>query len=53
MFFFFHFPKVVLCGGSTRIPKLQMLLQNKFKGKEILKRISPEGVVAYGAAIQV
>jgi molecular chaperone DnaK (HSP70) len=24
-----------------------------FKGKELLKRISPEGVVAYGAAVQV
>lgn len=45
--------KVILCGGSTRIPRLQSLLQDIFKGKELLKRISPEGVVAYGAAVQV
>ncbi|XP_028401441.1 heat shock 70 kDa protein 14-like [Dendronephthya gigantea] len=44
--------KVILCGGSTRIPRLQSLLQDIFKGKELLKRISPEGVVAYGAAVQ-
>ncbi|CAB4027244.1 heat shock 70 kDa 14, partial [Paramuricea clavata] len=44
--------KVILCGGSTRIPRLQSLLQDVFKGKELLKRISPEGVVAYGAAVQ-
>lgn len=35
------------------MPRIQTLLQNIFKGKELLKRISPEGVVAYGAAIQV
>ena len=50
---FFCIFKVILCGGSTRIPRLQSLLQEMFKGKELLKRISPEGVVAYGAAVQV
>ena len=50
---FWNLFQVILCGGSTRIPKLQSLLQELFKGKELLKRISPEGVVAYGAAVQV
>lgn len=51
--FFVFFIQVILCGGSTRIPRLQSLLQDMFKGKELLRRIGPEGVVAYGAAVQV
>ena len=50
---FWQLFQVILCGGSTRIPRIQSLLQDMFKGKELLKRISPEGVVAYGAAVQV
>ncbi|KAL9261806.1 Heat shock cognate 70 kDa protein 2-like protein [Drosera capensis] len=41
---------VVLVGGSTRIPKVQQLLQNFFNGKELCKRINPDEAVAYGAA---
>ena len=43
---------IVLVGGSTRIPKIQKLLQDFFNGKE-LKSINPDEAVAYGAAIQV
>lgn len=43
---------IVLVGGSTRIPKIQQLLQDLFKGKEINKTINPDEAVAYGAAVQ-
>ncbi|XP_063941032.1 heat shock cognate 70 kDa protein-like [Daucus carota subsp. sativus] len=43
---------VVLVGGSTRIPKVQQLLQQFFDGKELCKNINPDEAVAYGAAVQ-
>lgn len=43
---------VVLVGGSTRIPKVQSLLQNYFGGKSLNLSINPDEAVAYGAAIQ-
>lgn len=43
---------IVLVGGSTRIPKIQSLLQDMFKGKELNKSINPDEAVAYGAAVQ-
>lgn len=43
---------VVLVGGSTRIPKIQSLLQEMFRGKELNKTINPDEAVAYGAAVQ-
>merc|ERR1719391_2001731 len=43
---------VVLVGGSTRIPKIQKLLQDFFNGKELNKSINPGEAVAYGAAVQ-
>ncbi|VVA21823.1 Hypothetical predicted protein [Prunus dulcis] len=43
---------VVLVGGSSRIPKVQELLQEVFKGKELCKSINPDEAVAYGAAVQ-
>merc|ERR1711937_442767 len=43
---------VVLVGGSTRIPKVQQLLQDLFNGKELCKSINPDEAVAYGAAVQ-
>ncbi|KAK9927449.1 hypothetical protein M0R45_024632 [Rubus argutus] len=43
---------VVLVGGSTRIPKVQKLLQDFFSGKELCKSINPDEAVAYGAAVQ-
>jgi len=44
--------EVVLVGGSTRIPKVQQLLQEFFNGKELNKSINPDEAVAYGAAVQ-
>ncbi|KAK9741031.1 hypothetical protein RND81_03G077100 [Saponaria officinalis] len=41
---------VVLVGGSTRIPKVQQMLQELFNGKE-LRSINPDEAVAYVAAI--
>ncbi|XP_026424642.1 heat shock 70 kDa protein 18-like [Papaver somniferum] len=43
--------EVVLVGGSTRIPKVQSLLQDLFNGKELCKSINPDEAVAYGAAV--
>ena len=43
---------VVLAGGSSRIPKVQQLLQEVFKGKKLCKGINPDEAVAYGAAVQ-
>lgn len=45
--------EVVLVGGSTRIPKIQKILEEYFNGKEVNKSINPDEAVAYGAAIQV
>ncbi|KAF9372853.1 Heat shock protein sks2, partial [Podila verticillata] len=44
--------EIVLVGGSTRIPKIQSLLQEFFGGKELNKTINPDEAVAYGAAVQ-
>ncbi|XP_034028144.1 heat shock 70 kDa protein 1-like [Thalassophryne amazonica] len=43
---------VVLVGGSTRIPKIQKLLQDFLNGRELNKSINPDEAVAYGAAVQ-
>jgi len=43
--------KVVLVGGSTRIPAVQEAIK-KFIGKEPSKGVNPDEVVAMGAAIQ-
>ena len=43
--------EVVLVGGSTRIPKVQEMVQELF-GKEPHKGVNPDEVVAIGAAIQ-
>lgn len=43
---------IVLVGGSTRIPKIQQLLQNFFNGKPLNLSINPDEAVAYGAAVQ-
>ncbi|PVU95595.1 hypothetical protein BB559_002682 [Furculomyces boomerangus] len=44
--------EIVLVGGSTRIPKIQSLLEEFFDGKELNKSINPDEAVAYGAAVQ-
>ncbi|SCU86689.1 LAME_0D07250g1_1 [Lachancea meyersii CBS 8951] len=43
---------IVLVGGSTRIPKVQSLLESYFGGKKASKGINPDEAVAYGAAVQ-
>ena len=43
---------IVLVGGSTRIPKVQQLLEEFFGGKKASKEINPDEAVAHGAAVQ-
>lgn len=43
---------IVLVGGSTRIPKVQSLLEEFFSGKKASKGINPDEAVAFGAAVQ-
>lgn len=43
--------KVILVGGSTRIPAVQEAIKNEI-GKEPSKGVNPDEVVALGAAIQ-
>lgn len=44
--------EIVLVGGSTRIPKIQSMIQDFFNGKSLCKSINPDEAVAYGAAVQ-
>ncbi|WP_214847575.1 molecular chaperone DnaK [Exiguobacterium sp. s193] len=43
--------KIILVGGSTRIPAVQKAVQD-FTGKESFKGVNPDEVVALGAAVQ-
>jgi len=44
--------KVILCGGSSKIPKLQSRIKSLFEDAEILNTINPDEVIAVGAAKQ-
>ncbi|XP_036615166.1 heat shock 70 kDa protein 14 [Trichosurus vulpecula] len=44
--------KVVLCGGSARIPKLQQLIKDLFPAVELLNSIPPDEVIPIGAATE-
>jgi molecular chaperone DnaK len=44
--------EVVLVGGSTRVPVVQRLVKELFKGKEPNRTVNPDEVVAIGAALQ-
>ena len=44
--------EILLVGGSTRIPTVQLLLEDFFNGKKVSKILNPDEAVAYGAAIQ-
>ena len=46
-----HIDKILLVGGMTRMPVVQKKVQSFF-GKEALKNLNPEEVVALGASIQ-
>jgi molecular chaperone DnaK (HSP70) len=41
--------EVVLVGGSTRIPKIKLMLR-QFFGRDLNDHIDPDITVAYGAA---
>ena len=43
--------RIVLVGGSTRIPKVQQMVSDFFGGKELSKGVDPDEAVAHGAAI--
>nr|XP_043637601.1 heat shock cognate 70 kDa protein-like [Erigeron canadensis] len=43
--------EIILVGGSTRIPKIQLMLREFFDGKELCKSLNPDEAVAYGAAV--
>ncbi|MED6143020.1 70-kilodalton heat shock protein [Stylosanthes scabra] len=43
---------VVLVGGSSRVPKVQSLLEKFFERNDLCNSINPDEAVAYGAAIQ-
>ncbi|GAB5573307.1 heat shock-related 70 kDa protein 2 [Prionailurus iriomotensis] len=44
--------KVVLCGGSSRIPRLQQLIKDLFPNVELLNSVPPDEVIPIGAAIE-
>ncbi len=44
--------EVVLVGGSTRVPMVQRLVKELFKGKEPNRSVNPDEVVGIGAAVQ-
>lgn len=43
---------MVLCGGSTKIPRLQAMIQDIFPDVDILSSTPPDEVIAVGAALQ-
>ncbi|MFS7908002.1 putative Heat shock protein 70 family [Helianthus anomalus] len=43
--------EVVVVGGSTRIPKVQRLVEEFFDGKTLCKNMNGDEAVAFGAAI--
>ncbi|KAJ3666601.1 hypothetical protein Zmor_002037 [Zophobas morio] len=44
--------EIILCGGSTRIPKIQEMISEYFGGKQLNKFVNPDECVAEGAALQ-
>lgn len=44
--------KVVLCGGSARIPRLQQLIREMFGDVELLSSAPTDEVIAVGAALE-
>ncbi|KAJ0789682.1 putative Heat shock protein 70 family [Helianthus annuus] len=43
--------EIILVGGSTRIPKVQHMLQELFGWKDLCKSVNPDEAVAFGAAV--
>ncbi len=44
--------EIILVGGATRMPSIQVLVRRLMKGKEPNQSVNPDEVVAVGAAIQ-
>ncbi|XP_033259332.1 heat shock 70 kDa protein 14 isoform X4 [Orcinus orca] len=44
--------KVVLCGGSSRIPRLQQMIKDLFPAVELLNSVPPDEVIPIGAAME-
>ena len=44
--------EVIMVGGSSRIPKVQEMVQEFFTGRPLNKSFNPDEVVAVGAAVQ-
>ena len=44
--------RIILVGGSTRIPAVQQAIQTIFEGMQIDRSVNPDEAVAAGAAIQ-
>jgi molecular chaperone DnaK len=44
--------RILLVGGSTRIPAVQRAIQEFFGGKELDRSVNPDEAVAMGAAVQ-
>jgi molecular chaperone DnaK len=44
--------RILLVGGSTRIPAVQKAIQEFFGGKELDRSVNPDEAVAMGAAVQ-
>lgn len=43
--------EIVLCGGSSRIPKIRQMLKDYFDGKELNEAVNPDEAVAVGATV--
>jgi len=44
--------EIIVVGGSSRIPRIQELLQDLFEGAALNRSLNPEEAVAYGAAVR-
>lgn len=44
--------QVVLCGGSARIPRLQLMIRELFPDVDLLSSAPPDEVIAVGAALE-
>ncbi|XP_071456053.1 heat shock 70 kDa protein 14 isoform X4 [Marmota flaviventris] len=44
--------KIVLCGGASRMPRLQQLIKDLFPAVDLLNSIPPDEVIPIGAAIE-
>ncbi|MGK7932989.1 MAG: molecular chaperone DnaK [Microcystaceae cyanobacterium] len=47
-----HIRRIILVGGSTRIPAVQQLIKEHFPNSQVDRSINPDEAVALGASIQ-